>query len=68
LTIGGAIKFIPLTGVTLPLISYGGSSLLSTLMIFGIVQGIYLIIRDEEIEVEKERKRIEMEEAEKIEE
>ncbi len=42
LTIGGAIKFIPSTGVTLPLVSYGGSSLLSTLFIFGIVQGLYM--------------------------
>ena len=42
LTIGGAIKFIPSTGVTLPLVSYGGSSLLSTLIMFGIVQGLYM--------------------------
>jgi len=42
LTIGGAIKFIPSTGVTLPLVSYGGSSLLSTLIMFGIVQGLYI--------------------------
>ena len=42
LTIGGAIKFIPSTGVTLPLVSYGGSSMLSTLIIFGIVQGLYM--------------------------
>ena len=42
LTIGGAIKFIPSTGVTLPLVSYGGSSVLSTLIIFGIVQGLYM--------------------------
>ena len=40
LTIGGAIKFIPSTGVTLPLISYGGSSLLATMILFGIFQGI----------------------------
>ena len=42
LTIGGAIKFIPSTGVTLPLVSYGGSSLLATLIMFGIVQGLYM--------------------------
>lgn len=42
LTIGGAIKFIPSTGVTLPLVSYGGSSLLSTMIMFGIVQGLYM--------------------------
>ena len=42
LTIGGAIKFIPLTGVTLPLVSYGGSSMISTLCMFGIVQGLYI--------------------------
>ncbi|MGN0383038.1 MAG: FtsW/RodA/SpoVE family cell cycle protein [Eubacterium sp.] len=40
LTIGGAIKMIPSTGVTLPLVSYGGSSALSTLIIFAIIQGL----------------------------
>lgn len=42
LTIGGAIKFIPSTGVTLPLVSYGGSSLLATLIMFGVIQGLYM--------------------------
>lgn len=40
LTVGGAIKMIPSTGVTYPLISYGGSSLMSTLIIFFIIQGV----------------------------
>lgn len=57
LTIGGAIKFIPSTGVTLPLISYGGSSLISTIAMFAIIQGMYLLKEDEELEIEKERKR-----------
>lgn len=48
LTIGGGIKLIPLTGVTLPLVSYGGSSALSTLIMFSIVQGLYMLQRDEE--------------------
>lgn len=47
LTIGGVIKLIPSTGVTLPLVSYGGSSLLSTMMIFGIIQGLYIMQFDD---------------------
>jgi cell division protein FtsW (lipid II flippase) len=48
LTIGGAMKMIPMTGVTLPFISTGGSSLLSTLISFAIVQGLYILREDEE--------------------
>ena len=48
LCIGGVTKFIPHTGVTLPLISYGGSSILSTILPFAVIQGIYLLMRKEE--------------------
>lgn len=47
LMVGGVTKFIPSTGVTLPLVSYGGSSLLSTMIMFAIVQGLYILRQDE---------------------
>jgi len=43
LTVGGETKFIPLTGVTLPLVSYGGSSILSTLCMLGMVEMVYIL-------------------------
>jgi cell division protein FtsW (lipid II flippase) len=57
LTIGGSIKFIPLTGVTLPLVSYGGSSVMSTLLMFYIVQGLYLIRQKEERNGRRKKRR-----------
>lgn len=42
LTIGGVTKFIPLTGVTLPLVSYGGTSVVVTCFVFAIIQGLYI--------------------------
>ena len=38
--VGGVIKMLPLTGVTMPLLSYGGSSMLSCMMMIGILHGI----------------------------
>ncbi|MGC4019744.1 MAG: FtsW/RodA/SpoVE family cell cycle protein [Muricomes sp.] len=57
LTIGGVTKFIPSTGVTLPLVSYGGSSMLSSMIMFGIIQGLYILREDEEEIIEKRRER-----------
>lgn len=55
LTVGGVTKFIPSTGVTLPFVSYGGSSIVSTFLVFGIIQGLYIVKRnDEEAEWEEE--------------
>jgi len=47
LTLGGVTKFIPSTGVTLPFVSYGGSSMLATFIIFSIIQGLYIRRQDE---------------------
>ena len=38
--IGGNIKLIPLTGVTLPFISYGGTSMVASLCVIGLLQGV----------------------------
>ena len=53
LTIGGVTKFIPSTGVTLPFVSYGGSSIFSTFLLFNIIQGLYILKRNEEEEDEE---------------
>lgn len=52
LNIGGTIKFIPLTGLNMPFISSGGSSLLSSMVMIGMIQALYVI---SEADVERER-------------
>jgi len=47
LCVGGVTKMIPHTGVTLPLISNGGSSILSTIIVFAVIQGLYLLKQKE---------------------
>lgn len=53
LCVGGVTKFIPSTGVTLPLISYGGSSIMTTITIFSIIQGMYVLNGREEESLEE---------------
>ena len=55
LTIGGAIKFIPSTGVTLPLVSYGGSSVLCTMITFAILQGLFIRAEEERIKNDEQK-------------
>jgi hypothetical protein len=40
LNIGGVTKFIPLTGITLPFISHGGSSLLTGFAALGLILAV----------------------------
>lgn len=53
LHIGGVTKMIPSTGITLPLVSYGGSSVLSTMLIIGIIQGLHLMKQKEVEDIER---------------
>lgn len=45
--IGGVIKLIPLTGVTMPLVSYGGTSMVACLCMIGLLQGVSSLNEDD---------------------
>jgi cell division protein FtsW (lipid II flippase) len=40
INVGGVTKAIPLTGITLPFISHGGSSLITMLLMMGLLMAI----------------------------
>lgn len=44
--IGGVLKLIPLTGVTMPFVSHGGTSLVSCLCLAGFLQGVSSLNED----------------------
>lgn len=50
--IGMNIGLVPITGITLPLISYGGSSILSTFILLGLISSAWKFGR--RIDIEKE--------------
>jgi len=43
--VGVTIGIMPITGITLPLMSYGGSSVITTLLAVGLLQSIYVRAR-----------------------
>jgi cell division protein FtsW (lipid II flippase) len=59
----GVIKLVPLTGITFPFLSYGGSSLLGTFIIIGIMEGLSILKVWEDQELMRERAERESREA-----
>ncbi|MCL2337627.1 MAG: FtsW/RodA/SpoVE family cell cycle protein, partial [Firmicutes bacterium] len=57
LIIGGNIKLIPLTGVTLPFLSYGGSSVIVSMLMVGFLQWLYISTFHEEEPASEENRR-----------
>lgn len=51
INLGGLFGIIPLTGVPLPFLSYGGSFTLSLIMTFAVIQRIHIEMKNEKIKV-----------------
>jgi rod shape determining protein RodA len=45
INIGMNIRLMPVTGIPLPLLSYGGSSVLCSLIAIGVLQNVYFYRR-----------------------
>jgi rod shape determining protein RodA len=45
INVGMNLGIMPVTGIPLPLVSYGGSSMISTLMLLGVFQSIWSVRR-----------------------
>jgi rod shape determining protein RodA len=46
INVGGNVGIMPITGIPLPLVSYGGSSVIVTLLALGILQSVYVQARE----------------------
>jgi len=44
--VGGNVGIMPITGIPLPLVSYGGSSVIVTLIALGLLQSVYVQARE----------------------
>ena len=44
--VGGNVGIMPITGIPLPLMSYGGSSVVVTLIALGLLQSVYVQARE----------------------
>ncbi len=52
--IGGVVKMIPLTGITLPFVSYGGSSMVASFALLGLIQSVSIKNYRHAIEMENQ--------------